>query len=234
VDGGTITSGQGTDAITFTSGNPGTTMTVRASVELLGCASNEASQLVSVDFVDVPPSHQFHDQINTIARNRITAGCMDGTTFCPDAPNTRAEMAVFQLKAKYGADHVPPPATGMVFDDVHVGDFAADWIEELHALGVTSGCTLTSYCPNDPVLRDAMSVFLLKTKLGSDYVPPSCIGLFGDVPCTPGVGFPDWIEDLYNRHVTGGCQADPLLYCPDQPNTRGQMAVFLTLTFGLQ
>jgi hypothetical protein len=46
----------------------------------------------------------------------------------------------------------------------------------------------------------------------------------------------DWIEDLYNRHVTGGCQApgDPLQYCPEAPNTRGQMAVFLTLTFGLQ
>ena len=33
---------------------------------------------------------------------------------------------------------------------------------------------------------------------------------------------------------TGGCSASPMLYCPDQPNTRGQMAVFLTITFGLQ
>jgi hypothetical protein len=43
-----------------------------------------------------------------------------------------------------------------------------------------------------------------------------------------------FVEDLYNRGITGGCQAAPLLYCPEQPNTRGQMAVFLTLTFGLQ
>ena len=37
-----------------------------------------------------------------------------------------------------------------------------------------------------------------------------------------------------NRQVTAGCQASPLLYCPNNPNTRGQMAVFLTRTFGLQ
>ena len=34
-------------------------------------------------------------------------------------------------------------------------------------------------------------------------------------------------------HITGGCQASPLLYCPDNPSTRGQMAVFLVKTFGL-
>ena len=58
--------------------------------------------------------------------------------------------------------------------------------------------------------------------------------LLADVP--PNHFAIDWIEDLYNRHVTSGCQApgDPLEYCPEAPNTRGQMAVFLTLTFGLQ
>jgi hypothetical protein len=34
--------------------------------------------------------------------------------------------------------------------------------------------------------------------------------------------------------VTGGCQASPLLYCPGNTVTRGQMAVFLTKTFSLQ
>ena len=42
-----------------------------------------------------------------------------------------------------------------------------------------------------------------------------------------------WIEDLYARGVTGGCQASPLLYCPNNTVTRGQMAVCLTKTFGL-
>jgi hypothetical protein len=77
-----------------------------------------------------------------------------------------------------------------------------------------------------------MAVFLLKTKEGSAYAPPPATGVFGDVPADD--TFAPWIEELYHRNVTGGCQAAPPLYCPDQPNTRGQMAVFLTKTFGLQ
>ena len=107
--------------------------------------------------------------------------------------------------------------------------FAAGWIEELASLGVTGGCGGGNYCPDGPVTRAQMAVFLLKTRLGSGYAPPAAAGLFGDVP----VGsFADaWIEDLYGRSITGGCSVSPLLYCPGNANTRGQMAVFLTKTF---
>jgi uncharacterized repeat protein (TIGR01451 family) len=232
LEGGLITSGQGTAVITFESGDPGTTMVLSVIDSLLGCDSAESSALISVDFLDVTPLHPFHNFVNTISRNHITAGCHDGTVFCPDAPNTRAEMAVFLLKAKFGAAHQPPPATGTLFDDVHVGDFAADWIEELATLGVTTGCTATSYCPDRAVTRGEMAVFLLRTLLGAGYQPPDPQHIFEDVPAD--YFAIAWIEDLYNRGITGGCNAVPLRYCPDDPNTRGQMAVFLTLTFGLQ
>ncbi len=49
----------------------------------------------------------------------------------------------------------------------------------------------------------------------------------------PGTGFSDWIEELYARGITGGCSAAPPSYCPDNPDNRGQMAVFLLKTFGL-
>ena len=47
-------------------------------------------------------------------------------------------------------------------------------------------------------------------------------------------GYAPWIEELYNRDVTGGCQATPLLYCPGDPNMREQMALFLVKTFGMR
>jgi len=78
-----------------------------------------------------------------------------------------------------------------------------------------------------------MAVFLLKTLQGAAYDPPGCTGVFSDVPCTPGTGFPDWIEQLYARQITGGCAAAPLMYCPTSPNNRGQMAAFLVKTFSL-
>ena len=230
--GGTITGGQGTAEVTFNAGGPGVTMTLEVIESGGGCDSPAGSAQVQVDFLDVPPAHPFHDFIATIARNAITAGCHDGTVYCPEEPNTRAQMAVFLLKSKFGAGHVPPPATGGIFDDVQPGDFAAAWIEELASLGITGGCDATRYCPDDPVTRGQMAVFLLKTLLGFDYVPPPAQYIFEDVP--QGYFAIDWIEDLYDREITGGCLADPLRYCPDDPNTRGQMAVFLVKTFGLQ
>ena len=43
-----------------------------------------------------------------------------------------------------------------------------------------------------------------------------------------------WVEELYTSAITSGCLTNPLRYCPDSPNTRGQMAVFLVKTFNLQ
>jgi hypothetical protein len=182
------------------------------------------------DFLDVPQGHVFHDFVESILRAGVTAGC-GGGSYCVDSPMTRAEMSVLLLKSQFGPFHAPPAATGAIFGDVHPGDFAADWIEELASLGITAGCGSGDYCPTDPVSRAQMAVFLLKTRLGAGYAPPDPTGLFADVP----VGsFADrWIEDLYNRQITGGCATDPLRYCPDEPDTRGEMAVFLTKTFAL-
>ena len=45
--------------------------------------------------------------------------------------------------------------------------------------------------------------------------------------------FVKWIEELYNRAVTGGCVSVPLQYFPTNPTNRQQMAAFLVKTFGL-
>jgi hypothetical protein len=231
VVGGSLAAGQGSDSVLFDAGDPGTTMLVEVTETNTTCVSPLAEARVQVDFVDVPPTHIFHDFVNTIARDGVTAGCGAGG-YCPDNANTRAQMAVFLLKSKYGLTHVPPPATGTVFHDVPITNPFAAWIEELSALGVTGGCGAGNYCPAAPVTRAQMAVFLLKTLEGSSYAPPPASGtVFGDVPA--GAFAAAWIEDLYVRGVTGGCQASPLLYCPNNTVTRGQMAVFLTKTFGL-
>ena len=104
-------------------------------------------------------------------------------------------------------------------------------VETIIRDGITAGCGGGNYCPASPVTRAQMAVFLLKTKEGSGYAPPPAVGIFGDVPASD--NFAPWIEEIYNRQITGGCQASPLLYCPSNPNTRGQMAVFLVKTFSL-
>jgi len=76
---------------------------------------------------------------------------------------TRAQMAVFLLLAEHGADYVPPPASGTLFDDVHVGDFAADFIEQLANEGITAGCGGGDFCPGGAVTRAQLAVFLVRT-----------------------------------------------------------------------
>jgi hypothetical protein len=75
-----------------------------------------------------------------------------------------------------------------------------------------------------------MAVFLLKTLEPPGYVPPPCTApVFGDVPCSS--PFARWVNELVTRGITGGCGGGD--YCPLAPVTRGQMSVFLVVTFGL-
>ena len=171
-------------------------------------------------------------------RDGITAGCLNGN-YCPNDPVTRAQMAVFLLRGEHGGAYVPPPATGTIFFDVGATDFAADWIEQLYAEGITGGCAgpspqtgnLPTYCPNAAVQRGQMAVFLLKVYEGVGHVPPPATGVFPD--CPPGdpslAPLVPWIEELARLQVTVGCGNGD--FCPNQPNTRGQMAVFMTKTF---
>jgi hypothetical protein len=179
------------------------------------------------DFADVPDSQQFYFHVTKLVSNAITVGC-GGGNYCPLSSVTRQQMAVFLLKAKNGLCYVPPPCTG-VFPDVPCPSTFANWIEALAAAGITGGCGGGNYCPTNPVTRQQMAVFLLKTKHGSAYVPPACSGDFGDVPCPS--QFADWIEQLAAEGITGGCGSGN--YCPTQAVRRDQMAAFLYNTFQL-
>ncbi|HEY1252763.1 MAG TPA: hypothetical protein VGH97_16410 [Thermoanaerobaculia bacterium] len=200
---------------------------------------------VGGSFTDVDPELEtdpFYPSIETIYHFGVTAGCGDGTTYCPSQNNLRQEMAVFLLKAFLGADYVPPDCAG-IFQDVPcpaTPEFPfSNFIEDLSTRNITGGCAVgppALYCPDQPVTRAQISPFLLKTLLGGDYVPPDCAGIFQDVPCpaTPEFPFSNFIEDLSTRGITAGCAVGPpALYCPDGVVTREQMAAFLTRTFTL-
>jgi len=182
------------------------------------------------DFLDVPGSQQFYTFVTTLVSNGITAGVGQGL-YGVDQPTLRQQMAVFLMKARHGLCYVPPPCTTQVFTDVPCASGFAPWINELVAEGITGGCGAGTYCPADPVKRQQMAVLLLKTFEGLGYTPPACVtATFGDVPCDS--AFAPWIYELVARGITGGCGNGN--YCPADPATRGQMAVFVTKTFNLQ
>ena len=186
-----------------------------------------ASEVVG-PFNDVPPLYWAASYIESLANSGITNGC-GSDNFCPLAPATRAQMAVFLERGRHGADYIPPPASGSVFIDVGAADFAAPFIEQLYHDGITAGCGNSRYCPDASVARDQMAVFLLRAKHGAAYRPPPVTGLFSDVPLSYWAA--PWIEQLAREQITAGCGGGK--YCPSAVVTRDQMAVFLVRTFGL-
>jgi hypothetical protein len=184
-------------------------------------------------FSDVPLSYWAYSQIQKIYEARITGGCAASPLlYCPGNSILRDQLAVFLLRAKHGSNYIPPPATG-IFSDVAQDYWAASWVEQLYREGISGGCGTNPlrYCPNSPVLRDQMAIFLLRAKYGSAYQPPNASGIFSDVPASYWAAA--WIEQLAADGVTGGCASSPLEYCPASKVLRDQMAVFLVRNFGL-
>ena len=182
------------------------------------------------DFLDVPGFNQFYANVTTLVRNAITVG-VGGGNYGVGQNTLRQQMAVFLLKAKHGICYTPPPCSVAVFSDVPCSLGFAPWINQLVAEGVTGGCGTGVFCPTNPVNRQQMAVFLLKTFEDPGYAPPACsVATFGDVPCSS--NFAPWIYELVARNITAGCGGGN--YCPLTAANRGQMATFLVKTFNLQ
>lgn len=64
-----------------------------------------------------------------------------------------------------------------------------------------------------------------------DVSPAPGVATFADVPT--GHPFFQFIEALWAARITTGCSATPLLFCPDDPLTRGQAAVLFGKALGL-
>ena len=73
--------------------------------------------------------------------------------------------------------------------------------------------------------RAGMAGWLLRAIHGGGYQPPAATGMFGDAPAWDPAAA--WIEELSREGITGGCGANPPMFCPTDGVTRGQMAVFI-------
>lgn len=182
---------------------------------------------VGHSFSDVDAASGFYPFIEKLLHNGITSGCGSGA-YCPAAGILREQMSVFLLKSNHEAGFAPPACIG-VFQDVPCPGPFADWIEEVVNEGIIDPCGSQEFCPATVVTRRDMAAWLIKAELGRAYVPPPATGIFADVPVTDPSA--PWIEFLYRTDITAGCGTQPLRYCPDDPNTRAQMAVFLGRTF---
>ena len=109
------------------------------------------------------------------------------------------------------------------FTDMPASNPFHDFVVRLVTNDIAAGAGGGNYGSQSSTLRQQMAVFLLKGRHGACYVPPPCSGVFPDVPCSN--PFAPWIEALAAEGVTAGCGGGN--YCPTDPVSRQQMAVFL-------
>ena len=188
-------------------------------------------------FADVPIDHSFWAEIEAFYNAGITTGCgVSPLRFCPDNTVTRAAMAVFLLRAKYGSGYAPPAATHTFSDLPVVGkEWQEAWVDQFYYEGITSGCGFDPliYCPENPVTRAAMAVFILRTMYGSSYTPPAAGHYFADLPVAGKEWMEPWVDQLYREGITSGCGTGPLIYCPENAVKRQGMAAFIVRAFNL-
>jgi Carboxypeptidase regulatory-like domain/S-layer homology domain len=93
-------------------------------------------------------------------------------------------------------------------------------------MGGTPVCTdVLHFCPNGIVTRADMAGYLFRASHGVNTPPPVYQNTFADVSFNDYNAF--YIQGIFDDGITGGCSANPRLYCPSFPVTRAQMAVFV-------
>jgi hypothetical protein len=192
---------------------------------------------ITQTFADVPIDYPFWAYIEAFYHAGITGGCGTGPLiFCPNNPVTRSSMAVFLLRAEHGSSYAPPAASHYFADLPVAGkEWMEPWVDQFYREGITGGCGTSPliYCPENPVTRAAMAVFILRAKYGSSYTPPAASHFFVDMPVAGKEWMEPWVDELYREGISTGCGTSPLIYCPETAVTRKAMAAFIVRAFNL-
>jgi subtilisin family serine protease len=124
------------------------------------------------DFFDDDGGSLFEQAINKLAAAGITQGCNPpaNTRYCPDDSVTRGQMAAFLARAFQLDDGAG--ANLFADDDGSVFETA---IDKIGTARITTGCNPpanTRYCPDAPVRRGEMAVFLTRALDLTPFYPP--------------------------------------------------------------
>ncbi|MEA1902544.1 MAG: DUF3048 domain-containing protein [Actinomycetota bacterium] len=181
-------------------------------------------------YSDVDPAAWYAGDVNALSGAGIITGHTDGT-FRPADPLSRAEMA--QLLVRAFGNRIAEIYDAIGFGDLPPEAVYADAVDTLARGGITAGCATNParYCPNDPVLRDQMAMFMARV-LGLEMrVPLKRIAPLNGVPLQG----PDWnqrvvavkIDDHSGaRPQSGVDQADAVMETLVEDDLTRWMALF--------
>jgi len=217
------TNGTGTGSITFSVPPNTTGAGLSGTVTVDNQTVSVVQRATTGSFADVNPPDYYFDFVNALYAAKITGGCSAvPADYCPASPTTRGQMAVFIVMAIEGGSNFSY-ATAPYFTDVPPGNPFFKFIQKMADLGITSGCGNHLYCPDSPVTRGQMAVFIIQARYGKIPFTHPAAAYFSDMP--PSNPFFPFVQKMAQAGITGGCA--PGLFCPNTVLNRGQMAVFI-------
>lgn len=224
---------------------------VAAAVTLLPLGAGAASAQSFIDpenpctipappapFVDRDKIDPVHVQnVDCLFAQGITKGTAGGTMskpmFNPAGTVTRSQMASFIVRTIKTGGFTVPAAKDQGFTDIG-GNANADDINILAQLGITKGTTKTTFSPGQPVRRDQMASFVVRTAnyayqfpgAGADDLAAGTVGPFPFTDVAPGNVHRANIQAAIELiGVSAGTSATT--YDPNGDTRRDQMATFL-------
>ena len=229
---------------------PGETVKVQPSWKNLSGAPLVLTGAASAFTGPAGPSYTLGDSASdygSIAAG-ATNNCATATGNCFEmgvsAPGTRPATHWDATFTETLSDGDPPIVRklhlGLSFTDVPKNHVFYQFVERILHNGVTTGCTGTTYCPDDNVFRLQMAVFIARSQAGGDARiqvsgsaqgnPYNCVSggqsQFTDI--APDNPFCRHVHYIFSTGVTTGCiTTPPRQYCPSDNVTRGQMALFI-------
>ncbi len=129
---------------------PGSTVCTQTTL-----ADIETGEADTPDFVTLPS----FDMYDTTWLNYDSAGNVNYGYILVYLSEATSNLEIGPIMVVYKRQVSPAPATA-TFDDVPTDHWAFRFVEALAASGITAGCGGDNYCPDDPITRAQMAVYL--------------------------------------------------------------------------
>lgn len=168
-------------------------------------------------FSDIKESDYFHDPVLWAVSNGVTKGT-SATTFSPNAPCTRAQMATFLWRAAGSPD---PVGSSNPFKDVPENAYYAKAVQWAYEQGITGGTSATTFSPDADCTRAQMAAFLCRMAGGK---AASSTIAFTDVSAD--AYYAESVQWAVENGITLGT-GDGTTFSPNEICTRAQMVTFL-------
>ena len=167
-------------------------------------------------------AHQY--SIELLKTMGVSNGCGTRNRYCPRSFTTRAQMAMFLVRAMGEEPILKKDRSFATFSDVPRSHWAWGYVEKLADLEITKGCTRQSFCANRTVTRAQMAAFLIRaleeTELSD--IDPTYMDVSSDHWAL------GYIEQLKDINLIVDCStAGEGNYCPEGNIRRDALAGWL-------